>query len=182
VAAGVLVVAGAAASVAVAGSTTVIKAIEKDKVVINQFYGEGWRFAPGTVTVKSGSEITFEFGSPGPEVHTLTIVPKAELPRTAAQVQACKVCEIALAHLKNPAAAVKGATPIIKYWYLHGGKPAANGDAGLSEVGDSVAIQSTGPVTGPHASITIRVTAKPGTTLNFICAVHAWMQGKIKVT
>jgi plastocyanin len=35
---------------------------------------------------------------------------------------------------------------------------------------------------GPHNSITIKVTAKPGTTLHFFCAVHPWMQGKIVVS
>ena len=183
-AAAVLIAAGAATSVAFAsaGTTTVIKAVEKDKVVINRFFGQGWHYSPGTLHVKSGSEIRFEFGSPGPELHTLTIVPKAELPRTVAQVNKCAVCNIALAHLQNPAAVQNGAQPIVASWYLHAGKPAANGDAGLSVTGDSLLIESSGPPTGPHASITIRVTAKPGTTLHFLCAIHPWMQGKIQVS
>jgi plastocyanin len=177
---GVLVVAGAAASMAVASSAStpnVVKALETDKVVINRYYGLGFHYSPGTLHVKSGSEITFEFGDKEQEVHTLTIAPKAELPRTVAQVSNCTVCKLALAHLKNPAQAQSGAPPIIASWILHAGKPAANGDAGLSTTGDSIAIQSG----GPHASITIRVTAKPGTTLHFFCAVHPWMQGKIVV-
>jgi plastocyanin len=60
---------------------------------------------------------------------------------------------------------------------LHAGKP-SDGSAGLSETGDSIAVQSG----GPHNSITIKVTAKPGTTLHFFCAVHPWMQGKIVVS
>ena len=33
----------------------------------------------------------------------------------------------------------------------------------------------------PGTSITERVTAPSGTTLYFICAIHAWMQGSIDV-
>jgi hypothetical protein len=33
-----------------------------------------------------------------------------------------------------------------------------------------------------HRSISIKVTAPAGTTLHFICAVHPWMQGTLKVT
>jgi plastocyanin len=33
----------------------------------------------------------------------------------------------------------------------------------------------------PKGKVTFKVTAKKGTTLNFICAVHPWMIGTIKV-
>src|ERR1019366_7314023 len=92
---GVLVVAGAAASMAVASSastTTVVKALEKNKVVINKYIQSGNRYSPGTVTVKSGSLLTFKFGDNEQDVHTLTIAPKAQLPHTVAQVNACNVC------------------------------------------------------------------------------------------
>ena len=32
-----------------------------------------------------------------------------------------------------------------------------------------------------NAKVTLKVTAKPGTTLYFICAVHPWMQAKLVV-
>ena len=177
---GVLVVAGAAASMAVASSastTTVVKALEKNKVVINKYIQSGNRYSPGTVTVKSGSLLTFKFGDNEQDVHTLTIAPKSQLPHTVAQVNACNVCRLALAHLKNPTAPPGPSNPVVN-WILHAGKPAANASAGLSVPGDSIAIESG----GAHSQISIRVTAKPGTTLNFFCAVHPWMQGKIKVT
>ena len=34
----------------------------------------------------------------------------------------------------------------------------------------------------PKGKVTFKVTAKKGTTLNFICAVHPWMVGTIKVS
>ena len=41
--------------------------------------------------------------------------------------------------------------------------------------GDSVAIFPMG------APIKMTVTAQPGTTLAFMCAIHSWMQGKMVV-
>ena len=50
------------------------------------------------------------------------------------------------------------------------------GRPGLDQPGDSLLIDAEQPVTRA------RVTADPGTTLHFICAIHPWMQGKLKVT
>jgi hypothetical protein len=47
---------------------------------------------------------------------------------------------------------------------------------GLDQPGDSLLIDAEHPVTRA------RVTAAPGTTLRFICVIHPWMQGKLKVT
>jgi hypothetical protein len=34
---------------------------------------------------------------------------------------------------------------------------------------------------GHGSTVTFKVTARPGTILNFICAVHPWMQGRFLV-
>ena len=34
---------------------------------------------------------------------------------------------------------------------------------------------------GTYTPLTIKVTAPAGTTLNFMCAVHPWMQGVLHV-
>ena len=36
-------------------------------------------------------------------------------------------------------------------------------------------------VINPKGKISFNVTAKKGTTLYYLCAIHPWMQGKIKV-
>jgi len=81
------------------------------------------------------------------------------------------VCESeATPHLKNPKAPPDDNNPIVR-WVLN------KGQDGLDTVGDSIAI-------GPdpkHKKISVKVSAAPGTTLYFICAVHPWMQGKIVV-
>lgn len=51
------------------------------------------------------------------------------------------------------------------------------GPNGLDQEGDALVILPF----GPHKTATWLVSAKPGTTLYYFCAVHEWMQGKIKV-
>jgi plastocyanin len=161
--------AGLAFASSSAGGAT-IKTFAADKVAINKYIQDGVHFSPGTITVKSGSTITFEFGDKEMEPHTLTIVPKAELPRTVDQVENCRACQTyATPHLKNPKAEPGPNNPIIR-WTLN------KGPVGLDEPGDSLAIQP-----GAHKSISAVVAAPAGTTLYFVCAVHPWMQGKIVV-
>jgi plastocyanin len=155
---------------AAAGSATV-KALSGEKVAINQYLQDNMRFSPGTISVKSGSLLTFEYGDREQEPHTLTIVPKSSLPKTADQVMNCGICQkLATGHLKNPKAPPDQSNPIV-HWTLNKGHP------GLDTAGDSVAIQPD----PKHKSISVKVSAKPGTTLYFLCAVHPWMQGKIVV-
>jgi plastocyanin len=171
----VVVLAGAAGSgLALASSSAggaTIKTFSKDTVAINKYIQSGDRFAPGTIKVKSGATLTFEYGDREQEPHTLTIVPAAQLPKTLQQVENCRVCQVYGApHLKNPKAPPDQNNPIV-HWTLDKGQP------GLDAVGDSLAIQP-----GAHKSIREIVSAPAGTTLHFICAVHPWMQGQIVVT
>jgi plastocyanin len=153
-----------------AGGPT-IKTFAQDKVAINKYIQDGVHFAPGTIKVKSGATLTFEYGDKEQEPHTLTIVPPAQLPKTVKQVENCRACQVyATPHLKNPKAPPDQNNPIIR-WTLDKGQP------GLDTVGDSLAIQP-----GAHKSISAVVSAPAGTILHFICAVHPWMQGKIIVT
>lgn len=173
--AGLVVVAVAATSVSFASNRSggvTIKAKENSKFEVNKYIQDGVHFAPGTVSVKSGSTLTFSFADQHVmEPHTLTIVKPSELPRTIGQVENCKPCEkYATPHLKNPKAPPGQGNPII-HWTINKGQP------GLDTVGDSIAIQEP----GAHKSIGIKVSAKAGTTLDFVCAVHPWMQGKIVV-
>ena len=51
------------------------------------------------------------------------------------------------------------------------------GAAGFGTPGDSIVI---GPK-GHGGQATFKVTARPGTTLSFICIIHPWMQGRFLV-
>jgi plastocyanin len=170
--AGAAALLGTSALAAPHASGATIKADDGSKVVINKYIQDGMHFSPGTITVKSGSTVTFKYGSKQQDPHTLTIVPASGLPKTVQQVNNCKACGVALGHLKNPKSPQTAGSPSnpIVHFRLNKGAP------GFDTAGDSVAI------TPKHTSITFQVTAKPGTTLNFVCAIHPWMQGKIKVT
>ena len=139
----------------------------------NKYIQDNMYFSPGTIEVKSGQTLTFEYEKKTMEPHTLTIVKQGELPKTGAQVENCSACQkLATGHLKNPKAEPGPSNPIV-HWTLNKGKP------GLDRVGDSIAIDSTAKPA--HTKNSIKVTAKAGTTLYFLCAVHPWMQGKIVV-
>jgi len=177
-----IVAAAAAATVAVlvpaAGSAPRASAVTVKvmdlgtKYTINRSATDTMYFAPAVISIPSGQTLTFEYGGkPSSEPHTMTIVPQEALPRTSAQIDNCTVCErYASGHLKNPKAP-PGPTNDIAHWTLN------TGGAGFDGPGDSIAIE------GPqHRSITVQVSAPAGTVLHFICAVHPWMQGTIKVT
>ena len=150
-----------------------IKATDRGaSYVINRSVTDKMFFSPGAATIKSGQMLTFEYdGKPGDEPHTITIVTAKDLPRSASQLTNCDICnKTAAGHLKNPNAP-PGPTNDIAHWTVDKGKP------GLDEPGDSVAIEGV-----RHKAISIKVTAPAGTILHFICAVHPWMQGTLKVT
>ena len=168
-----LAVAGAAVAATRGGATgnAVVKTFAGEKIVPNRYFQDEMRFSPGTISVKSGAMLTFTYGDKEMEPHTLTIVKRSDLPKTAAQAENCRACErYATPHLKNPKAPPDEHNPIV-HWTLNKGQP------GLDTVGDSVAI-----MTGAHKQISVEVSAPAGTTLYFLCALHPWMQGKIVVS
>jgi len=133
----------------------------------NAFIKDSMHFVAGTVTVRSGATVTLT-NTTGDE-HTLSIVKRSQLPSTTNQIENCSVCgEIAKSHGVNPSAPPSGPPPI----------PLVNvGAAGFDQPGDSIVI---GPK-GHGNQVTFKVTASPGTTLSFMCAIHPWMQGRFLV-
>ena len=147
-----------------ANAKVVIKGTETFKR--NAYLKVSMHFVAGTLTVRSGGTVTLTNTTDEP--HTFSIVKPSQLPRTIKQIQECGVCgEIAKSHGLNPEGP-PGPPPI----------PLVNvGPVGFDEPGDSVII---GPK-GHGAPVTFKVTAPAGTTLNFMCAIHPWMQGRILV-
>lgn len=161
----VAVVAGAALA-ATRGGAPVVKTPGTSSFVINQYAKDSVRFAPGTITVPSGGTIAFTKTDKDPEPHTVTISTKADLPKSFAQ--RCKPCEIASHHLKDPNDDSKG----VRTYVLNKGQP------GFDVEGDSVVLAPK----GANKTEKVVVSAPPGTTLYYLCAIHPWMQGKIVVT
>jgi plastocyanin len=166
--------AGAVAAAAASGGSSapskgpIVRTPETILFVPNALSGTTMRFSPGTVSVRSGGTVTF-VDSESDEPHTVTLINRSEEPRNAKQVNNCKACRLALGHLKNPR---NPESSPIKTYVLDKGK------AGFDERGDSVFLAPA----GPHKHATVTVSASPGTTLYYVCAIHPWMQGSIIVT
>jgi hypothetical protein len=144
------------------GCGATVKVVDNVKYEINRYFQDGMRFDPGTVTLKSGCDLTFTFASPGQDdPHSLSIV--------------SKVCvQIGAKHVAHPGQPPGPKNPIA-HWIVNVGKP------GLDAPGDSIGIfEARGSPPG-HKRVTIPVSAPAGTTLYFICGLHSWMQGKIVV-
>jgi plastocyanin len=122
-----------------------------------------FRFAPEVISVPSGTTVTWKHLDSGSDPHTITIVTdKRHLPHNF-EAANCKACQIANSgHFPN------GKRPVA---ILNKGAP------GLNQEGDSLLIQ---PRRG--ASISVKISAPPGTTLYYVCIIHPWMQATIKVT
>lgn len=174
-----LSVALGASGVAVAAKTgaapakTTIKVSQTLKMKPNRYIQDGLRWNKDVYHVRSGGtlHIVNTVATEGP--HTFSVVKKSQLPRTPAQTFNCKIC--------NKIAQELGANPNDQnsppqFQYAENGV-GTNTPPNVDRPGD------TG-LTGQGKrgeSISLKVTAKKGTTLYFMCAIHPWMQAKVIV-
>lgn len=149
-----------------------IKVSQKIKMKPNRYVQDGLRWNKDVYKVRSGGtlHIVNTVASEGP--HTFTVVRKKDLPRTAAQAFNCKICnQLGQAHGADPNSE---APP--KFQFLENGVGQAT-PPNVDRPGDS-------GVTGQGKkgeSIDLKVTAKKGTKLYFMCLIHPWMQAKVIV-
>lgn len=168
------VAAGGSAVALAAGSApkhATINAVTSTKVVVNRYIQDGTRWQKDVYDVKSGGTITIVnlAASDGP--HTFSVVKKSQLPRSVSQIENCAICRtLAVEHGANPNS---NAPPT--FTYVENGV-GTNTRPNVDRPGDSAFIGGT-----QKASVTLKVTAKPGTTLYFMCAIHPWMQAKLIV-
>ena len=157
-----------------APSKATIKAVQTLKMKPNRYIQDGLRWNKDVYRVKSGGtlKIVNIAASEGP--HTLSVVKKNQLPRTARQVENCRICgqiaqEFGVTDPNDPNA-------VPQFQYVENGT-GTNTPANIDRPGDS-ALTGQGK---PGESVSVKVTAKKGTTLYFLCAIHPWMQAKIVV-
>ena len=135
-------------------------------------------FFEGAKTVQAGATLKIKNLTNPKQVgpHTFSLVRKQERPKTRNQIKACAkklkgICgAIVKWHDVNVQTGEIGENPV------EVGKNGWNLEGNLKRKGDSWVAERK------NESFKREVTAKPGTTLHFICAVHPEMQGKIKVT
>lgn len=138
----------------------------KSKFKLNKSgqFTDGSHFTPGVVLIRSGGTLTLRNKANQP--HTFSIVAKKDVPKTRRKLNNCgspgTICDtISTAHQIGPDGNPQ--KPVVDV-----------GTPGIDQVGDSF-------VLNPKSSQKVAISAKASTTLNFICAIHPWMQGVLKV-
>ena len=138
-----------------------ITAIGGMKVKANGYVQDDQRWDADTYTVKSGATVTLRDKSTEKQPQTLSLIKK--LPKTPAQSLGCEACgPLMEAHEANPETMEVGKELV------------EAGGEGFDVAGDSIFI-------APKGKVTFKVTAKKGTKLAFVCVIHPWMLGEIKV-
>ena len=157
---GVFAIAAGPASAATPKKNT-ITAIGGMKVKSNAYVQDDQRWDADSYKVKSGDTVTLRDKSTEGQPHTLSLIKK--LPKTPGQIMGCEACgPLMAAHQVNEQTGEVGVALVNV------------GADGFDVAGDSIYLP-------PKGKVTFKVTAKKGSTLNFICAVHPWMIGTIKV-
>jgi plastocyanin len=138
----------------------------------DEFFSITFRFTPRRIAVHTGDAVTWN--NQTTDVHTVSVVSRDQVPRTIDQVNNCPVCnELIAAHTPN------GPPPQGQPVLVLDGFKAANPPAKFAGPGDSALIPPPG--LGLPTSVTGTITAPAGTTLNYLCAFHPWMQATIRV-
>jgi hypothetical protein len=173
VATGVVAAASSAAFAAgSAPSKVTIKQKQSLNIKPNRYLQDGLRWDKDVYTVKSGGTLHVVNTAADEGPHTFTVVKESDLPKTGKQVERCSICEkLSKAHGADPNS---DAPP--KFQFLENGVGQATAPS-VDRPGDS-------GITGEGKkgeSIDLKVTAKAGKTLYFMCLIHPWMQGKVTV-
>jgi hypothetical protein len=121
------------------------------------------RFAARNLEVRSGQTVRLRNRARTQDPHTLSVVRRRDLPRTAAAAFRCEACgPFFVAHQADEETGEVG-MPLVNV-----------GDEGFDRPGDSIFF-------GPGQTVRFDVTADRGRTLYYLCALHPWMQGKFRV-
>src|ERR1700755_613676 len=142
-----------------------ITAVGGTKVKANAYVQDAQHWDADAYTVKSGDTVTLRDKSTEGQPHTLSLIKK--LPKTPAQIMGCEACgPLMEAHQANPETGEVGQA------LVEGGGAGFDTGGDKSAAGYSIYLP-------PKGKVTFKVTAKKGTTLSFVCAVHPWMLGTI---
>ncbi len=145
-----------------------IRTLGTEDVHINSKIFSNLRFSPGHTTLNSGDQLTLSHDDATDEPHTLTIVNASELPSSFEDVLNCgapgTLCDEVFTTV-GPQITDQAQSQFIN----------VAGGSGLDGRLDTLWLP-------PGTSISVAVTAPPGTTLSYFCAIHAWMQGSITVS
>ena len=149
-------------------SRATITAVNRPDLPPNRELGQedDLRWASATTRVRSGGRLTLRNLTRGQapgipnELHNFSIVTLRQVPRTQLQALDCRICRAINDRHEFDANTGQPRIAVVN-----------RGRRGIDRPGDSIAFSGTRRA---------KVTARAGKTLNFICAIHPWMQGKLK--
>lgn len=134
-------------------------------LVPNRYIKDTMRFKAGYITVHSGQMLKLVALDGETDPHTFTLARAADLPRRYNDMfSGCRICHQAQADHGAGGEGPPKHPLVTKY-----GAPGK-----FDAPGDSVVFTR-----GMRA--TVRIDARPGTTLHFLGIIHPWMQGTIQV-
>jgi hypothetical protein len=128
-----------------------------------KFIKDDQRFAPLRRAVRSGGTVQVVNRATAPDPHTISFVRRSQMPNTPQEVFQCEACGPFFgAHEADEQTGEIG-KPVVDV-----------GQPGVDRPGDSIYIP-------PGEGVRFDVTAARGTTLHYLCALHPWMQGRLRV-
>lgn len=150
--------------------------IAKNKIKINRYFQAGLRFGKDVVVVKAGGTLVVR-NQTRDEPHSLSFVPKSALPKTLKAINGCFQGKGICGPLGQAHQIDQQGNPKVPAVDIN--QP---GIDTASPQGDSWIFAPRGQATATLPSTrTLKVTARAGTTLWFICGFHPWMQGVLRV-
>jgi plastocyanin len=165
---------GVAAAPAAAAKKNEIRIVGGTKFKAGKYVKDDVRFKPMSVTVKSGATVKVVDKGTDPAPHTISFVEKAFLPKSF---------DFAAAGPLFAAHQVNEETEEVGFFQVNDGVGVPMDQAGVLEV-DSLGNDTDAGDSQfflPGAGTSFKVTAAKGSTLPYYCAIHPWMQGKVKV-
>lgn len=180
----VLALAVSAAAITIVGGSSLAGAEElvpdtgqTDQIKIELTKGKLKFVAPATVGYGDQLEIVNETNPHQVGPHTFSLVTKGSIPKTANARKNCFTPK----HICLAIAKWHGFNPKTEKISVN---PAKAGAEGWSTMGNATGKKGDSWFTGekPGGKFSQQVTAAPGTTLYFQCAVHPWMHGSVTVT
>jgi hypothetical protein len=162
----------AVAAVGKAPARTTIKVSQKIKMKPNRYIQDGLRWNKDVYKVRSGGTLHVVNTAADEGPHTFTVVRKKDLPRNAGEAFNCKVCnQLAQAHGADPNSDAPPKFPFLENGVGQDTPPNVDrpGDSGVTGEGKK------------GESIDLKVTARKGKKLYFMCLIHPWMEARVDV-
>jgi hypothetical protein len=157
-------------SAATAPSKASVNAVGTISFVKNRYFKEAFHWQKDEYTIKSGGTITLRNLTGGEAPHTFSIVKRSDLPRKISDADKCFAPTGACGKVAAEHQFPEGDGPP-KVLLVDGGD-------GFNKPYDSIVLAPKGQ---RGSSAKLKITAKRGTNLYFMCAIHPQMQSEIHV-